>query len=104
MTPLFIGPFLLKSHILVLWLLIIIGILSTLLCYKIISIDQGNNHSTVQLKAIGLHCGYNIPYFSSPEHHDLHHKSHKNKNFGGSNIPDYYLDTLYPIEKANIKT
>ncbi|KAF9581738.1 hypothetical protein BGW38_001137 [Lunasporangiospora selenospora] len=79
-TPLLLGPVVMKSHILTLWLWITIG----------------------QTNAINSHCGFHLPLFPSPLAHDYHHEVF-NKNFGTVGFLDWFHDTYGSRELTNEK-
>ncbi|XP_077999230.1 fatty acid hydroxylase domain-containing protein 2-like [Glandiceps talaboti] len=78
--PLFVGPFIMKSHLLSAWLWIGIALFAT-------SIH---------------HSGYHLPFTLSPEYHDFHHaKFHY--NFGFLGFLDWFhgTDTLFRNSTAS---
>ncbi|ORZ06154.1 hypothetical protein BCR41DRAFT_311863 [Lobosporangium transversale] len=77
LCPLALGPVLMKSHILTLWLWITVG----------------------QTNAINSHCGFHLPLFPSPLAHDYHHEVF-NKNFGPLGVLDWLHDTAGSREMA----
>jgi len=72
LLPAFMGPFLMQSHLLTTWLWFSLVVFSTTIA----------------------HGGYHVPFFSSPEAHDFHHKSF-NCWFGTLGI----LDRLHKTDK-----
>lgn len=75
--PVFIGPFLLKSHITTVWLW---------LCFAITN--------TIQ-----THSGYHLPYLASSEMHDYHHRVF-NANYGVFNILDTFHHTNETFKRS----
>lgn len=69
-APLVFGPMLLQSHVLLLWLWANFG----------------------QLTAISGHCGFAIPYLTSPLPHDYHHQVF-NANYGTAGFLDWLHGT-----------
>ncbi|KAG0339625.1 hypothetical protein BG000_001713 [Podila horticola] len=70
LSPLLLGPIVMKSHILTLWLWITIG----------------------QTNAINSHCGFQLPLFPSPLAHDYHHERF-NVNYGPVGVLDWLHNT-----------
>lgn len=79
LMPVFMGPFLMGSHIATSWLWFSVVLLSTL----------------------NAHSGYHFPFFPSPEAHDFHHLKF-NQNYGVLGILDYLhgTDVLFRSNKA----
>ncbi|KAJ3023191.1 Chromosome 5 4 [Thoreauomyces humboldtii] len=70
LAPALLGPVLMKSHVLTLWLWITIA----------------------QTNAINSHCGFHVPFFPSPLAHDYHHEVF-NKNYGPLGVLDWLHGT-----------
>ncbi|KAF9303582.1 hypothetical protein BGZ74_003467 [Mortierella antarctica] len=70
LAPLLLGPIVMKSHVLTLWLWITIG----------------------QTNAINSHCGFQLPLFPSPLAHDYHHERF-NVNYGPVGVLDWLHNT-----------
>ncbi|KAI8055383.1 hypothetical protein BDF22DRAFT_676825 [Syncephalis plumigaleata] len=68
LAPLFAGPLIMQSHIMVFWLWLCIGLVNT----------------------INSHCGFALPFMPSPLDHDYHHQVF-NANYGVLGV----LDTLH---------
>ncbi|KAI9598126.1 hypothetical protein BDF19DRAFT_433580 [Syncephalis fuscata] len=68
LLPLFAGPIIMQSHVMVFWLWLCIGLVNT----------------------INSHCGFALPFMPSPLDHDYHHQVF-NANYGVLGV----LDTLH---------
>ncbi|KAJ3010903.1 Chromosome 5 4 [Thoreauomyces humboldtii] len=77
LAPLLLGPILMKSHLLTVWLWMTIG----------------------QTNAINSHSGFHLPFFPSPLPHDYHHEVF-NVNFGPLGVLDWLHDTAGSREKT----
>lgn len=73
MFPVFLGPIVGGVHIIVLWIWLVV----------------------VTVNTVNSHCGYTIPGFPNPLHHDFHHVKFGN-NFGIFGA----LDTLHGTNGA----
>ncbi|KAF8938593.1 Chromosome 5 4 [Haplosporangium gracile] len=80
LSPLLLGPVVMKSHVLTLWLWITIG----------------------QTNAINSHCGFQLPLFPSPLGHDYHHEVF-NKNYGPVGVLDWFHGTAGTRKMAEEK-
>ncbi|KAG0254830.1 Chromosome 5 4 [Actinomortierella ambigua] len=76
-APLVLGPVLMKSHVITLWIWITIG----------------------QTNAINSHCGFHLPLFPSPLAHDYHHEVF-HVNFGPVGVLDWLHGTGGSREKT----
>jgi methylsterol monooxygenase len=68
LLPLFVGPFIFKSHVVTVWLWLCMAVINT----------------------IHMHSGYHLPFLPSSEQHDFHHKAF-NVNYGVFHL----LDTIH---------
>jgi methylsterol monooxygenase len=70
LLPLMVGPFIMGSHLAVMWVWFSMAVLNTL----------------------HVHSGYHLPFLPSPESHDFHHLRF-NENFGVLGLMDYLHGT-----------
>lgn len=68
LLPLFVGPFIFKSHVVTVWLWLCMAVINT----------------------IHTHSGYHLPFLPSSEQHDYHHRAF-NVNYGVF----HFLDTIH---------
>lgn len=101
LSPLLLGPIVMKSHVLTLWIWITIGkcCLVFISWFIIIFHSLCSKKKIGQTNAINSHCGFHLPLFPSPLAHDYHHEVF-NKNYGPVGVLDWLHGTAGSREMA----